>query len=66
MGDEEEADFSYDDEEKEKYLEELISDDDTDLYDVSPEEYVDSENNSEETDFEEYGLDEEEQEESDL
>lgn len=65
-GEEEEADFSYDDEEKEKYLEELISDDDTDLYDVSPEEYVDSENNSEETDFEEYGLDEEEQEESDL
>lgn len=42
-GEEEEADFSYDDEEKEKYLEELISDDDTDLYDVSPEEYVDSE-----------------------
>lgn len=54
---EEEADFEYDDREKEKYLAELI--DDESLYDASPEEYA----AADETDTEEYydyGFDENE------
>ncbi len=42
---EEEADFEYDDQEKEKYLAELINDDEN-LYDVSPEEYAADETDS--------------------
>ncbi len=55
----EEADFEYDDQEKERYLAELINDDES-LYDASPEEYADSVNSTEEYNdyMADYGLDE--------
>lgn len=62
---EEEADFAYDEEEKAAYLEEIINEEEN-LYDISPEEYADAEENTAEygsyVGAEEYGLDEEEQE----
>ena len=60
---EEEADFEYDDREKEKYLAELI--DDESLYDASPEEYVATDTDETDTgeyteEYYDYGFDENE------